>query len=190
MFFWQNQSTTWQILTIHQIIKGVKTKNLKVTLLFIDFSKAFTPFAEDRCCKYYKHSLPKETVTTMMILYKSPKATVHSQNSNTDFFNIITGVFQGDTMYVYNLPRLHTSNVHRSNNRKWLHTKKGKSRWCPEETMTVADNTDDLVLLANTSGQAKSQQHSLEKEPGGWASMKTQIKQSPWVLNKKEISAL
>ena len=39
--FQRNQSTTSQILTIHQILEGVHAKNLKVTLLFADFSKAF-----------------------------------------------------------------------------------------------------------------------------------------------------
>ena len=33
-------------------------------------------------------------------------------------------VLQGDTIYVYNLLRLHISNTNRSNKRKWLHTKK------------------------------------------------------------------
>ena len=30
-----------QLLTIHQIIEGIHAKNLKATILFVDFSKAF-----------------------------------------------------------------------------------------------------------------------------------------------------
>ena len=37
-----------------------------------------------------------------------------------------------------------------------FYTKKGKIRGCPVETITDADYTDDLALLANTSAQANS----------------------------------
>ena len=36
-----NRSTTSQILTIRRILRGVRAKNLQVTKLFVDFTKAF-----------------------------------------------------------------------------------------------------------------------------------------------------
>ena len=36
--------------------------------------------------------LSKETVTTMMMLYKNMKAMVHSADGDTDFFNILIEV--------------------------------------------------------------------------------------------------
>ena len=39
--FGEIRSMTSQILTISQILEGVCAKNLKVTLWFVDFSKAF-----------------------------------------------------------------------------------------------------------------------------------------------------
>ena len=36
-----SRSTTSQILTIRRILEGVRAKNLQVTLLFVDFTKAF-----------------------------------------------------------------------------------------------------------------------------------------------------
>ena len=39
--FWRNQFTTSQILIIDRIIEGIDAINLKVTLLFVDFSKEF-----------------------------------------------------------------------------------------------------------------------------------------------------
>ena len=39
--FWRNRSMTSQILTIHQILEGVRAKNLEATILFVDFTKAF-----------------------------------------------------------------------------------------------------------------------------------------------------
>ena len=39
--FRENRSTSGHILTIRRILEGVKSKNLPLKLLFIDFSKAF-----------------------------------------------------------------------------------------------------------------------------------------------------
>ena len=39
--FRRNRSTTSQILTIRRVLEGVRAKNLQVTLLFVDFTKAF-----------------------------------------------------------------------------------------------------------------------------------------------------
>ena len=43
------------------------------------------------------YGLPKETVIARMMLYKNMKAMICLPDGNTEFFNIITGVWQGDT---------------------------------------------------------------------------------------------
>ena len=69
--------------------------------------------------------IPKETVTAIMTLYKNTN--VCSPIGNINFFNIVAGVLQGDILAQYMLiisQRLCTSNINRSNKRKWFHTKK------------------------------------------------------------------
>ena len=39
--FRRNRSTTSQMLTIRRILKGVRSKNLEATILFVDFTEAF-----------------------------------------------------------------------------------------------------------------------------------------------------
>ena len=39
----------------------------------------------------------QETFTTIIILYKNTNVMVHSLNGDTDFSNIIVGVWEGDT---------------------------------------------------------------------------------------------
>ena len=39
--FRQKRSTVGQILTVRRLIEGVKAKNLKAVIMFVDFSKAF-----------------------------------------------------------------------------------------------------------------------------------------------------
>ena len=68
---------------------------------------------------------------------------------------------------VHNLPRLRTSNVDRSNERKWLYIGKSKKQMIPAQTMTNADYADDKALLANTPAQAESSLHNLEQAAGG-----------------------
>ncbi len=52
------------------------------------------------------YGLPKETVTTIMMLYRNTKVRVHSLDGDTDYFNIVAGVLQGDTLAPYHLSRL------------------------------------------------------------------------------------
>ena len=69
------------------------------------------------------------------------------------------------TIFVFTLPRLRDSNVHRSNNDVTL--KKQKADDILQKKKTDADSADDLVLLANTPAQAESHLHSLEQAATG-----------------------
>ena len=44
------------------------------------------------------YGLPKRTVTAIMILYRNTKLKVHSLDRDTDYFDIVVGVLQGDTL--------------------------------------------------------------------------------------------
>ena len=75
--FWRNWTTTSQILTIHRNIVDERAKNLEDTKLFLDFSKAFD-FIHRRKMEQILLAceLPKETVTTIMMLYRNTKVKV------------------------------------------------------------------------------------------------------------------
>ena len=47
------------------------------------------------------YGLPKETVTTIIMFLKNMKAMVCSLNCVTDFFDIVTGILQGDALAPY-----------------------------------------------------------------------------------------
>ena len=53
--------------------------------------------------------------------------------------------------------------LERSNKRKRLYTKKGRSRLYPEETIIDADYADDLALLVTTPAQANSLMNGLDQ---------------------------
>ena len=64
--FRRNQSTTSQILTFHWIL-GIQAKNLKVTIFFADFSKAFYSSGKMEQI-LLAYNLTKETVAAIMML--------------------------------------------------------------------------------------------------------------------------
>ena len=75
--FWINRSTTSQILTIRRIIESVCIKHFEATLLFIDFFKVFNSrHGGKRVQMLLANSLPQETLSTIMIIYKNTKAMV------------------------------------------------------------------------------------------------------------------
>ena len=81
--FRRNQSSKSQGLTIHWII-GVQVKYLKATVPFIDFPKSFDSVdSEETDQIHLAHDLSKETVTSIMKLYKNTKAIVCSPNDDT-----------------------------------------------------------------------------------------------------------
>ena len=87
-----------QILTIHQIIEGVCAKNHEATLYFVDFSIAFDSLYRRKMEKIpLAYSLPQETVSAIMILYRNTKVKVRSPGEDTDFFDIFAGVMLVDT---------------------------------------------------------------------------------------------
>ena len=115
---------------------------------------------------------------------------VCSPNHDTNLFNIITGVLQGDIlapyMFIIHIDYVLQTSIDLIKVNSFT-LEKIISRWYPIETITDTIYTDDLRLLTNTPTQAESLLHNLEQV---LASIWMQIKQSSWVLNKKELSAL
>ena len=100
--FQRNRSTTSQILTISRILEGVWAKNLQATLLFVDFSKTFDSIHRGKMEQILlAYGLPKETVAAIMILYKNTKVKVCSPDGDTEYFDIVAGVLQGDLLAPY-----------------------------------------------------------------------------------------
>ena len=89
-----------------------------------NFSKAFDSIHRGKMGQILlAYCLSKETVAAIMLLYENTKVEVRSSEGDTDFFDIVDSVLQGvnNPISVYNLARLCTSNVNRSNERMALH---------------------------------------------------------------------
>ena len=100
-----------------------------------------------------------------MILYRNTKVKVRSPDGDTEYFDLVAGVLQGDMLTPYLIIIcldyvLRTSiDKIRENGFKLM---KKRSRRYPAKTITDADYADDVALLANMPNQAETQLHSLE----------------------------
>ena len=101
-----------------------------------------------------------------MILYRSTKVKVRSPDGDTDYFDIVAGVLQGDTLapflFIICLDYELRTSIDKIKENSFELTKK-RSRRYPAKTITDADYTNDLVILANTPTQAETLLHSLER---------------------------
>ena len=105
-----------------------------------------------------------------MMLYRNTKVKVRAPDRDTDYFDIVTDVLQGDTLALYHfiisLNSLLRTSIHKMKDKSFKLTKE-RSRIYSAQIITDAVYTDDIVLLANTHAQAKTQLHSLERAAVG-----------------------
>ena len=156
--FRRNRSTTTQILTIHRI--------LQVTILFVNFTKAFDSIHRGKMEQILLvYGIPKETVVAIMILYRNTKVKVRSPDGDTDYFDIVAGVLQGNTLapyfFIICLDYMLRTSIDKIKENGFELTKK-RSRSYPAKTIPDADYADDIAILANAPAQAKTLLHSLE----------------------------
>ena len=169
--FRRNWSTTSQILTIRRILEGVGAKNLQATLLFVDFTKAFDSIHRGKMEQILlPYGLPEETVAAITILYRNTKVKVRSPDGDTEYFDIVAGVLQGDTLapilFIICLDYVLRTSINNIRENGYVLTKK-RSRRYPAKTITDADYADDIALLANTPNHAETLLHSLERTFAG-----------------------
>ena len=96
-----------------------------------------------------------------MILYKNIKVKVRSLDGDTDYFGFVAVVRLGNTL-APDLFIICLDNVLRTS--KDIMKENGFKLAKEEaQTITDADDADDIALLANTPAQAETQLHSLER---------------------------
>ena len=170
-------------------LKAYEQKNLQATLLFVDFSKAFDSIHRGKLEQILlAYGLPKETVAAITILYRNTKVKVRSPDGDTEYFDIVAGVLQGDTLAPYLFIICLDYVLRTSIDKIWANgfelTKK-KSRRYPAKTITDADYADDIAILANTPNQAKQYCIVWNEPPQVLASMSMHTKLNICALIKQ-----
>ena len=142
-----------------EFLKVYAQKILQATILFVDFTKAFDSIHKGKMEQILlTYSLPKETVTAVMMLYRNTKVKVHSPGGDTDYFHNVAGVLQGEILAPY-LTIVCVDYVFRASmdkiKEKGFKLTKERSRRYSAKTINNTDYTDDVALLANVPTQMK-----------------------------------
>ena len=116
------------------------------------------------------YGLPKETVAAETILYRNTKVKVRSPDGDTEYFDIVAGVLQGDTvapyLFIICLDYVLRTSIDKIRE-NGFELKKKRSRWYPAKTITDAYNANHIAILVNTPNQSETLQHSLERAAAG-----------------------
>ena len=104
-----------------------------------------------------------------MMLNRNTKVQVCSPDGDTDYFDIVAGVLQGDTLspylFIICLDYVLLS-IDKIKENGFKLTKERIRRY-PAKTITDVDYADDIALLANTPVQAETLLHSLKRATAG-----------------------
>ena len=105
-----------------------------------------------------------------MMLYKNSKVKVCSPYGDTDYFDVVAGVLQRDTLapylFIICLDYMLRTSIDLMKENPFKLAKERSGRY-PAQTIMDADYVDDIALLANTCTQAKILLHSLERASAG-----------------------
>ena len=157
--FRQNRSTTAQILSIRRLIEGIKSKNLSAVLTFVDFKKTFDSIHRGKLMEILRaYGIPEKVVLAINILYTDTLAKVLSPDGDTDLFEILAGVLQGDTLapYLFIIALDYAMRIATKDELSVGFTlTKARSRRYPEVIITDTDFADDLALISNSLEQAQ-----------------------------------
>ena len=139
--------------------------------LFVDDTKAFDSIHKGKMEQILQsYGLPKETVAAITILYWNTKVKVRSPDGDTEYFDIVAKVLQGNTivpnLFIICLDYVLRTSIDKIRKNEFELTKK-RSRRYPAKTITDADYADDIPILANTPKQAETLLNSLERAAAG-----------------------
>ena len=84
------------IFILRLMVEESREWNKKLYLLFIDFEKAFDSVDQDTLWKILKYyGVPDKLVKMIITLYEDSECCVYTENRDTRFFKIMSGVKQG-----------------------------------------------------------------------------------------------
>ena len=150
---------TSHILALRRMIEGIKDKNLPGVLLFVDFKKAFDSVHRGKVFKILIAYGINKIVNLIKLMYLNTKARVVTPDGETDLFDILAGVLQGDTLapflFIIVVDYCMRIALGQDGHTLGFTVKPRQSRRIPAETVTDAGFADDIALLSDLITQAQ-----------------------------------
>ena len=166
--FRPGRSTIAHILCLRRLIEGVKKNNLKCILIFIDFRKAFDSIHRERMMTILKaYDIPERLLTAINLMYTGTKARVLSPDGETELFEILAGVLQGDTLapYLFAIVLDYAMRIALEGREDLgFELQRRRSRRHPPVVITDTDFADDIALITEEIEQAQEMLTRVENE--------------------------
>ena len=161
------RTTVGHILALRRLIEEVKAHNLPAIITFIDFKKAFDTIHRGKMLKIlHAYGIPELIVEAIGKMYQNTKAKVISPDGETELFEILAGVLQGDTLapylFVIVLDFALRMAIDGSEEELGFHLEKRQSRRVGPVVVTDFDFADDIALLSEEIQQAQELLHRVE----------------------------
>ena len=164
--FRPGRSTLGQILTLRRIIEEITYCNKTAALIFVDFSKAFDSVNRDKMFEILElYGIPPEIISAIKVLYSNTKSTILTPDGETEHFDILAGILQGDTLapflFIIVIDYVMRISVDTMKENGFLYQPRKSSRY-PALHITDADFADDIALLADNLPNAQALLSALE----------------------------
>ena len=158
--FREGRSTISQILALRRLIEGIQDKNLTAVLTFIDFKKAFDMIHRGKMIMILKsYGIPDIIVDAIDNTYQNTRAKVITPDGETEEFNILAGVLQGDTLapylFITVLDYCLRSAISGKEEDLGFTVKPRQTRRVGPLNATDLDFADDIALISDTEVQAQ-----------------------------------
>ena len=158
--FREGRGTTSHILGLRRIIEGIHSNNLSAVITFIDFKKAFDTIHRGKMIQILKaYGIPQVITDAIDETYRNTRAKVISPDGDTELFDILAGVLQGDTLapYLFIIILDYCLRIAISGREEELGftIKPRQSRRIGPKKVTDLDFADDIALLSDTKEQAQ-----------------------------------
>ncbi|XP_030839582.1 uncharacterized protein LOC115923289 [Strongylocentrotus purpuratus] len=165
------RTTVGHILALRRLIEGVKENQLPAIITFIDFRKAFDTIHRGKMLKILTaYGIPEQLVNAIGKMYEDTKAKVISPDGETDLFEIMAGVLQGDTLapylFVIVLDYALRAAIDGHEEELGFQLERRRSRRVGPEIITDLDFADDIALLSEELEQAQKLLSRVETSVG------------------------
>ena len=153
--FRQKRSTIGQIVALRRLIEGAKGNNLPCILTFIDFRKAFDTIHRGKLIEILRaYGVPDKMIEAIEATYSETWAKVRTADGETETFQIMAGVLQGDTLapflFIVALDCALRRAIYGREEELGFTLQKRASRRIAAKMVTDLDFADDITLLSDT----------------------------------------
>ena len=154
---------------LRRIIEGVKQNKLPAVITFVDFRKPFDSVHRAKMMKLISaYRIPDELMKAISLLYENTWAKILSPDRDTEFFDTLAGVLQGDALapYLFAIVIHYTMRQAVGDQELDLGFKldKRRSRWRKPIAITDLDFADDIALLSEEIQKAQELLTRVENE--------------------------